>query len=131
MKVVRKAIVLREQELSVWIGVHDHEKSARQRLLVSVEVDVEGLADENDQIDRTFDYDRVYDFIKSLENTAHNELQETVARRVLSFVLSSEGVIRATVETRKPDIFDDCAYGAWRAGLYGKSPARKPRRRRS
>jgi 7,8-dihydroneopterin aldolase/epimerase/oxygenase len=58
MKVVRKAIVLREQELSVWIGVHDHEKSARQRLLVSVEVDVEGLADENDQIDRTFDYDK-------------------------------------------------------------------------
>lgn len=110
MKVVRKAIVLREQELSVSIGVHEHEKRARQRLLVSVEVDVEGLADENDQIDRTFDYDKVYDFIKSLENTAHNELQETVARRVLSFVLSSKGVIRATVETRKPDIFDDCAY---------------------
>jgi dihydroneopterin aldolase len=92
------------------------DRSARSRekrpptAIGDVEVDVEGLTDENDQIDRTFDYDKVYDFIKSLENTAHNELQETVARRVLGFVQSSECVIRATVETRKPDIFDDCAY---------------------
>ena len=110
MKVIRKTILLREQELSAWIGVHDHEKGARQRLLVSVEVDIEDLADENDRIDRTFDYDQVHAFIKSLERTAHNELQETIARRVLGFVLSFPGVASAVVETRKPDIFEDCTF---------------------
>ncbi|MCX8571138.1 dihydroneopterin aldolase [Aminobacter sp. MET-1] len=110
MNVVRKTIVLRKQELMVRIGVHDHEKTASQRLIVSVEVDVADLAEENDKIDRTFDYDKIYGFIKSLESAAQIELQETVARRVLSLVLSCEGVIRAVVETRKPDVFEDVEY---------------------
>jgi dihydroneopterin aldolase len=36
MNVVRKTIVLRKQELMVRIGVHDYEKTASQRLIVSV-----------------------------------------------------------------------------------------------
>lgn len=110
MNVLTKTIVVREQELFLSIGVHDHERGRRQRLIVSVEIEVEGQGAENDEIARTFDYDKVHDFIKAQVNSGHDQLQETVARRVLEFILSCDGVIHATVETRKPDIFEDCAY---------------------
>ena len=110
MAIIHKTVIVREQELRVSIGVHAHEKLAPQRLLVSVEVDVESDTDEADDIAATFDYDAIYAFVKSQESAAHSELQETVARRVLAFVLARPGVIRAVVETRKPDVFEDCAF---------------------
>lgn len=110
MTITRKTIIVREQELRVSIGVHAHEKLAPQRLLVSVEVDVESETDEGDNIAGTFDYDSIYNFVKAQESAAHSELQETIARRVLAYVLAQPAVLRAVVETRKPDVFDDCAY---------------------
>lgn len=110
MKVTRKVIIVREQELRLGIGVHEHEKLAPQRLLVSVEAEVDGARDEEDRLAATLDYDQIRDFVKSQETVAHRDLQETVARRILAYVLSRDGVLWAAVETRKPDIFDDCAF---------------------
>ena len=110
MVVTGKTILVRNLELRVLIGAHSHEKAAPQRLLVSVEADVEDDADEKDRLTGTLDYDLICDFIRSLQSDPHVELQETVARRTLDFVLSLPGVNSATVETRKPDIFDDCEF---------------------
>ncbi len=106
----KMTIILREQELLIRIGVHSYEKAAPQRLVVSVEAVLEDAGDEGDQIGATLDYDKLHAFNKSLEREAHFELQETVARRVLAFVLAQPGVVSATVETRKPDIFADCRF---------------------
>lgn len=110
MAVTEKTIVVRNLEILLSIGVHDREKVAPQRLLVSVEATIPGDRDEGDDVGSTLDYDRICDFIRSLSLRPHVELQETVARRVLEFTLALPGVSRARVETRKPDIFDDCDY---------------------
>lgn len=110
MPISKKTIIVKEQELLIWIGVHAHEKLAPQRLLVSVEVEMEGTTNEEDHISQTFDYDAIHHFIKSQEQSSHSQLQETVARRILDFLLAGKGVISAIVETRKPDVFDDCAF---------------------
>lgn len=107
---IRKTIIIRDLELTLSIGVHDQEKKAPQRVLVSVEATMNGSEDEKDNIGATFDYDLIHDFAKSLENSGHSELQETLARRILQFVLSNPEVTHAVVETAKPDIFDDCAF---------------------
>lgn len=107
---ITKTIIVREQELLVSVGVHDHEKLGPQRMLISVEVEMDGGTDEDDLLGGTLDYDRLRDFIKAQEKTAHRELQETIARRILEYALAQPGALRATVETRKPDIFEDCAY---------------------
>ncbi|MBX3595999.1 MAG: dihydroneopterin aldolase [Rhizobiaceae bacterium] len=107
MPQIRKTIILRELELMLPIGVYEHEKKAPQRVLISVEATLDGTQDEADQLGGTFDYDRIRDFVKSLERGPHNELQETIARRIIDFLFSNQGVIRAVVETAKPDIFDD------------------------
>lgn len=110
MRVTSKTVIVRNLEILLSIGVHDHEKAAPQRVQVSVEAEMSGDLDERDRIDATLDYDRICDFIRALANDPHVELQETVARRVLEFTLSLPGVDRVTVETRKPDVFTDCDY---------------------
>lgn len=110
MAVTRKTIIVRNLEIRLSIGVHAHEKAAPQRLLVSVEADTDGGRDEGDDVGATLDYDRICGFVRSLSLDPHVELQETVARRVLDFTLALPGVSRARVETRKPDVFDDCDY---------------------
>ncbi len=110
MRVTSKTVIVRNLEILLSIGVHDHEKVAPQRLLVSVEAEMGGDADQRDHIDATLDYDRICDFIRGLAHDRHVELQETVARRVLDFTLALPGVDSVTVETRKPDVFTDCDY---------------------
>lgn len=110
MKITQRTVIVRDLELILSIGVHDHEKKAPQRLVVSVEATLEGEGEAADDIAATLDYDRICDFIRAIGREGHIELQETVARRILAFVLAMPGVASALVETRKPDIFKDCAF---------------------
>ncbi len=105
-----RTVIVRNLELDLRIGVHDHEKRAPQRLFVSVEAELDESGDEDDELDRTLDYDLLCDFIRSLARKPHVELQETVARLVVDFTLKFEIVRSVTVETKKPDVFDDCEY---------------------
>lgn len=118
MRITERTVIVRDLELLVSIGVHEHEKQAPQRLVVSVEATLDGEGDAVDHIAATLDYDRICDFIRAIGREDHIELQETIARRVLGFVLAMPGVASATVETRKPDIFEDCAFvGARLSGV--------------
>ena len=47
---IRKTIIVRDLELTLSIGVHDHEKSAPQRIVVSVEATLDGAENEHDLI---------------------------------------------------------------------------------
>lgn len=110
MVITQKTILVRNLEILLFIGVHEEEKLAPQRLLVSVEAQSAGTHDEADDFRSTVDYDHICDFIRALAREPHIELQETVARRVLEFTLALPGVSHASVETRKPDIFPDCDF---------------------
>ncbi len=104
-----RTVIVRNLSIPISIGLHEHEKRAPQRLLVSVEAELApGGAD--DRIEDTLDYDLLCDFIRSLAGGGHVDLQETVARRVLDFALALPAVVSAVVETRKPDVFPDCDY---------------------
>ena len=105
-----RTVIVRNLEIVLSIGVHAHERQAPQRLLVSVEAEIAPSDEEGDRLDGTLDYDLICDFIRSLSARPHIELQETIARQVLEFTLSLPGVSSAVVETRKPDVFDDCDY---------------------
>lgn len=107
---VTRTVIVRNLSIPISIGVHAHEKRAPQRLLVSVEAELAPAAGEDDRLDATLDYDLICDFIRSLAGRPHVELQETVARLVLDFTLGLPGVTQVMVETRKPDVFDDCDY---------------------
>ena len=91
------------------IGIHREERKNPQRLLVSLSVRV-NEHDEKDNIGDTLDYDQIYHFLKDLENFGHFDLQETVCRKILEYVLVLPGVERVKVTTKKTDIFEDADY---------------------
>ncbi len=107
---VARTVVVRNLSIPISIGVHEHEKKAPQRLLVSVEAQLAPSSNGSDRLESTLDYDLICDFIRSLARRPHIDLQETVARLVLEFTLRLPDVQHVLVETRKPDVFADCDY---------------------
>lgn len=90
----------------VSIGIHPHERSARQIVEVWVRVTVDAR-DKVDDIASVFDYDAVRDFILAFAETRHFELQETFAAGIARFCIQFDTVVAGSVRTRKPDIFSD------------------------
>lgn len=99
-------IELSEQEVGIVIGLHDHEKHAPQRVLISVQVltrDVAGSAAD------FVDYDAIAAHIRSRAGT-RVETQEDLVLAIHAFVTALPGVQAARVSSKKPDIFPDCAW---------------------
>jgi len=97
---------LHEQEVALVIGLHDHEKTAPQRVVVSVQIltaDVSGTAAD------FVDYDAVADHVRTLAGT-RVETQEDLLLGIHAFVMALPGVEQARVSSRKPDIYADCAW---------------------
>jgi len=104
-----RRIFLKEYAVSVSIGVHDFERAAPQRVLVNVDVWVDGTPPASDDIAAVLDYDAIRDGIAALVAGRHFELQETLADAVLALCLAQPGVRAARVSTEKPDVYPDCA----------------------
>jgi len=106
---ITKTIELSNLQLLLSIGIHEYERVKPQKLLVSVTVRV-NESEENDDINNTLDYDQVYLFLKELEKSGHFDLQETICRKILDFVLAIDGVEHVEVSTKKPEAYDDADY---------------------
>jgi dihydroneopterin aldolase len=99
-------IEISEQEVGIVIGLHDFEKAAPQRVVLSVQIvtqDVSGKADD------FVDYDAVADHIRGLAGT-RVETQEDLVVALHGFVMALPGVSRARISSRKPDVYPDCAW---------------------
>lgn len=81
------------------IGAHHHEVGRRQRLNVSVELEIDPPA--ADRVQSTFDYDRVSILLERI-GSEHTTLLETFARKVARALSASDGVRRVDVLVEKP-----------------------------
>ena len=96
-------VILEDQEVTMFLGIHAFEKAAPQRVLIRAEIAVtSGTTDKADM----FDYDRVVAYIRGFSMTAI-ETQEELVTRIHAFILSL-GARSATVWSRKPDVYPDC-----------------------
>ena len=100
------ALFIRDIELTVGIGLHDFEKAAKQRILVSVTLllaDHEG----GDAPEHVYDYDRLMAFIRALQEREHTLLQETICRSIVQFCEGEPAILGGVVQTQKPDVYRD------------------------
>ena len=105
-----RRIFLRNFEVRMSLGLHSHEKAARQRVLVSVELHLDPAARiERDSIKETVDYDFLREAILELAQSGHFHLQETFCERLLEICLARSKVLAARVSSEKPDVYPDCA----------------------
>lgn len=111
----RRSVILSGIEVLCSIGLHDFEKEARQRVLIDLEVALDPAKEpSSDQVDETLDYDIIREGVIRLAGERHHDLQETLARRILDFILSLKDVVGVTVMTSKPDVYTDCRAVSYR-----------------
>lgn len=106
MTEITKTIEFSKVMLLLSIGIHPRERAKPQKLAVWLSIQVNEM-EEGDDINNTLDYDQVYQFLKNLEEVDHFDLQETVCRKILDFVLGLKGVKRVKVSTGKTDIYPE------------------------
>ena len=95
-------IVIEELSINISIGTTEKERSKKQNILVSIEIEPETKYDTiNDDIDQTINYSSVRNDIKRLIRTDHFQLIETVAKRIAQFLKSSYNIRSVTVCVKK------------------------------
>lgn len=97
-------IYLHDIELFVIIGNNPEEKVKKQKIVVSVSLEVNTLkAAESDALEDTVNYSEIYKAIKALEESTTYNLIETFANHVATLCLSDKKVKAVTVTLQKPE----------------------------
>lgn len=108
MRIDRFTLFLDDLAVEAEIGIHDFERNRRQRLLVSVEIEVfPSLVPVRDDIAATLDYDWIRTLVQRLVIDRRYDLQETLCRAILDGLAQRTEIVSATVETKKPDVYPD------------------------
>lgn len=107
-----RRLMLRGLEVQAWIGIHDFEKAASQRLRVDVDVYVllTTSTPVADHITEVIDYDFVREAVHARIARGPIGLQETLGDELLTTLLAHPAVVAARVRTGKPDVYPDCDF---------------------
>ena len=105
-----RRLFLRDYEIFINIGVHAHEKTGEQRVLVNVDlyIPLALSTPRADDLDEVVDYDFIRRTIVERVSKGHIHLQETLCDDVLALMLGHPKVRAARVSTEKPDVYPDC-----------------------
>jgi 7,8-dihydroneopterin aldolase/epimerase/oxygenase len=95
-------------EVKAVVGVHEHEKRAGQRLIVSIDLAVEE-ADETiaDRLENVVDYEKIVRKTEAICQRGHVNLIETLAERIAEACLEDKRILSARVRLEKPDAFKE------------------------
>jgi 7,8-dihydroneopterin aldolase/epimerase/oxygenase len=104
-------IRLDDLEVRMGLGIHDVERAAPQRVLVSVALDCVYPEVPADRIDAVVDYDFLRRGIQELATSRHFELQEVFCEEVARLALADPRVRRVRVRSVKTDIYPDARIG--------------------
>jgi len=114
-------VFIRDLTLSASIGVHPHERAARQPVRINLDLGVEddGLRDRSrapagggagrDELSRVVDYEVLAERVRALVAAGHVRLVETLAERIAEACLVDRRVLFARVRVEKLAVFPDAA----------------------
>jgi 7,8-dihydroneopterin aldolase/epimerase/oxygenase len=104
-------ILLDGLELRIGLGIHPEERAAPQRVMLNVAMTCRYDAPPEDRIEAVVDYDFLRQQIRTLAESRHFELQETLCDAVAALALRDPRVVQVRVRTMKPDIYPDARIG--------------------
>ena len=108
MKLTRYTLFLDGFEIEAAIGIHDVERQRRQRLAISIEIEIDPASlPGRDDIAEAPDYDWIRLEIARLVADRHFDLQETLARAIVDVAARRAEITRVKVETAKLDVYPD------------------------
>ena len=103
-----RTLLVRGLELECLIGVHQHERSSVQRVLVDVELEVKPVR-HGDDFNCVVSYEDVVTLVRRLADDGHIHLVETLAERVAACCLKFDSAVKVSVTILKPDVLPGAA----------------------
>lgn len=101
-------VFVEDLSVEMSIGIYEHEKSAKQHVLVSAEAQTKpNTAHGSDDIADALSYEDMVNVIVHLAGARHYELVESFAEDIASAILLQSAVEVLKVTVKKPDIFKD------------------------
>lgn len=101
-------IFIRDLELEMFVGVLDHEKDKKQRVLVNIELAVEPTPDgPKDEILNVVSYADIVEKIQNIATRGHINLLESFAEKIASSCLEDKRAREISVCVEKTDIYEN------------------------
>ena len=103
-------ILVRDLLLKCWIGIHEHEKLAPQRVRINIDMTVfECDGDPSDDIAQVVSYEDVIAGVKRLLDAGHINLVETLAENIAQLCLADSRVDSVRIRVEKLDVYAEAA----------------------
>ena len=91
------------------IGVYEHEKQNKQKIIVNVELLLSNDSEpKQDNLEATQDYSQFRKCLIDIIQSQHFQLLEVLVEKIHSTLMVNNYVIGAKVNISKPNIFNDC-----------------------
>jgi 7,8-dihydroneopterin aldolase/epimerase/oxygenase len=104
-----RRVFVRDLEIVASVGVYEIEHRYEQRIVVSVDLEVEDTYDgESEQLSAVLDYSKIVEGLERIAQAQHTKLIETLAERMARFCLEDRRVLVVRVRIEKPDIMPSC-----------------------
>jgi 7,8-dihydroneopterin aldolase/epimerase/oxygenase len=104
-----RRVFVRDLEVMGRVGVYEVERRYDQRILVSVDLEVADTYDGvSDRLRDVLDYEKLVERIRSIVETDHVNLLETLAERIAQACFTDIRVHALRVRIEKPDIMPGC-----------------------
>ncbi len=100
-------ILVRDLMLNAQIGLHQHERIARQRIRVNLDLAVVDSGPVDDDYDKVVCYGELVTGVRHVVGAGHVNLVETLAERIAIMCLSDLRVLSARVRVEKLDVFPE------------------------
>ncbi len=105
-----RRVLVRDLVLGCEIGVFRHERGARQRVRINLDLAVrEDALPIADDLRNVVCYDEIVSGIRRLVEAGHLNLVETLAERIAEMCLADARIRRALVRVEKLDVYPDVA----------------------
>ncbi|MCF6195567.1 MAG: dihydroneopterin aldolase [Emcibacter sp.] len=101
-------VFIRDLVLESYIGIYNHEKNTPQKIRVNVDLSVmEDSRNLNDDIDNVVCYEKIADAIKTIVNSGHVHLVETLAENIAEMNLQDPRVSCVRVRVEKLEAIEN------------------------
>ncbi len=109
MKVRNRKILINNLTLHASVGVYEHEKQNKQKIIVNVELLLSNDSEpKQDNLESTQDYSQFRKCLIDIIQSQHFHLLELLVEKIHSTLMINSSVIGAKVNISKPTIFNDC-----------------------
>ncbi len=104
-----RRVFVRDLELMASVGIFEVEKRYQQRIIVSVELDViDDYDGQSDRLDAVVNYAEIVGAVRTIADSRHFNLVETLAERISEACLADRRVLAVRITIEKPDVVMGC-----------------------